>query len=62
MKKLLILAAIMPCLAATALGQRPPKPLVSGLNHPSAVAVGPTGKIYVALLGNEQKKGDGAGP
>ena len=38
----------------------PPKPLVTGLEHPTAVTVGAGGKIYVTVIGTAGKDGDGA--
>src|SRR5437868_5241402 len=39
--------------AATALllAPQPPQPLVSGLNNPQAVTVGPNKKVYVSVAG-----------
>src|SRR5207244_3541516 len=38
---------------------RLPRPLLSGLKNPSAVAVGLDGKVYVATQGDPQADGDG---
>src|SRR5260370_20477134 len=47
-------------LTASALGQdKLPKPLVSGLNNPVSVAVGPDGRLYVTEMGEVNKDGDG---
>jgi glucose/arabinose dehydrogenase len=37
-----------------------PKPLVTGLNNPQAVTIGQDGRIYVTILGERHKDGDGA--
>src|SRR5262245_11558852 len=42
------------------LAAEPSKPMVTGLNNPTAVAVGPDGRVYVALMGEPGKDGDGA--
>src|SRR5436309_1038549 len=44
----------------TLTGQPPAKPLVTGLNNPQSVVVGPDGKIYVAIAGEPGKDGSGA--
>jgi glucose/arabinose dehydrogenase len=51
---LLCLAA--PCASAAEL----PKPLVDGLKNPESVAVGPDGKVYVTVIGEFDKDGDGS--
>ena len=48
------LALIGPAAAA------PPKPLVAGLKNPESVCVGPDGRIYVTVIGEFDKDGDGA--
>jgi glucose/arabinose dehydrogenase len=40
--------------------EQPPKPMATGLNHPAGVAVGSDGKVYVTLVGEVNKDGDGA--
>jgi glucose/arabinose dehydrogenase len=37
-----------------------PKPLVTGLKNPESVAVGPDGRIYVSVIGEFDKDGDGS--
>jgi glucose/arabinose dehydrogenase len=58
MRRLLSLALLIT--PATLIGQEPAKPLVSGLKNPSAVTAGPDGRIYVAVMGEIGKDGDGA--
>src|SRR4051794_26160005 len=36
-----------------------PKPLVSGLKNPESVCVGPDGRVYVSVVGELDKEGDG---
>jgi glucose/arabinose dehydrogenase len=55
MKLPLALAAAMIC--ATVAAAEPPKPLVKGLMMPTAVAVGPGGKVFVAVNSNGNKNG-----
>ena len=50
----ILLALSFPAVAA------PPKPLVSGLKNPESVAVGLDGRIYVTVIGEFDKDGDGA--
>ncbi|MFO0846850.1 MAG: hypothetical protein U0797_31540, partial [Gemmataceae bacterium] len=38
----------------------PLKPMVTGLKHPTAVAVGLDGKVYVTLVGELDKAGAGS--
>src|SRR5262249_31945990 len=44
---------------ATAAGKLP-KPLIAGLKNPSSIAIGLDGRIYVTLLGEVRKDGDGS--
>src|SRR6516165_4613677 len=37
-----------------------PKPLVEGLKNPHSICIGPDGRIYVSVMGELQKDGDGA--
>ncbi len=60
MKDLLFSAVILVGLSPSAFCQQQPKPLVTGLKQPSAVAFGPGGRIFVTVLGEEKKKGQGA--
>lgn len=46
--------------AAPLLAAPLPKPLVSGLKNPESVVVGPDGKIFVTVIGEFGKDGDGA--
>src|SRR2546425_13344222 len=58
LKRFLIFAVLVVAPSARAADTPPlPRPLVSGLKKPSAVAVGPQGKVYVATQG--QASGDG---
>ena len=47
------LALVGPAAAA------PPKPLVTGLKNPESVCVGPDGRVYVTVIGEFDKDGDG---
>src|SRR4051794_5047179 len=37
-----------------------PKPLVEGMVNPESVAIGPDGKMYVSVIGEFDKDGDGS--
>lgn len=37
-----------------------PKPLVTGLKNPESVAIGPDGRVYVSVIGEFDKDGDGS--
>src|SRR5262245_5986548 len=55
------ISALLAALLCTSLAiAAPPKPLASGLNTPQSVAVGPGGRIFVAVIGELGKDGDGA--
>ncbi len=47
-------------IAAPLLAEPLPKPLVAGLKNPESVVVGPGGKIFVTVIGEFDKDGDGA--
>jgi glucose/arabinose dehydrogenase/sugar lactone lactonase YvrE len=57
MKHRLVAAAVLLILMSAANAQDPPKPLVTGLENATAVAVGQAGKIYVARRGNKDSDG-----
>jgi glucose/arabinose dehydrogenase len=61
MKRVLWLAAALlfagPSFAA---GEPPFKPLVTGLHNPASVAAGPDGRVYISVIGEVDKDGDGA--
>jgi hypothetical protein len=40
--------------------EQPPKPIATNLNHPAGVSVGSDGKVYVTIVGEVNKDGDGA--
>jgi sugar lactone lactonase YvrE len=40
--------------------QQPQKPIVEGLKNPESVAVGPNGRLYVSVIGEFDKDGDGS--
>src|SRR5439155_4252090 len=46
--------------ATAASGQGLPKPLVTGLKNPESVAIGPDGRIYVTMIGEFDRDGDGS--
>jgi glucose/arabinose dehydrogenase len=46
--------------ASSAFAQQPPKPLVTGLKNPESVVVGPGGRVFVTVIGEFDKDGDGA--
>src|SRR5258707_4949146 len=52
--------ALFPAFVVQAVAAEPSKPLVTGLTNPTAVAVGPDGRVYVAVMGEPGKDGDGA--
>lgn len=61
MKRMVGLAAILLFVSPSANAQEPPfKPLISGLHNPESVAVGPDGRIYITVIGEFDKDGDGA--
>jgi glucose/arabinose dehydrogenase len=60
MKHAFALAAILLALASAAPAQEKPKVLVEGLNKPTAVAVGPGGKVFVTVWPGPQTKGEGS--
>jgi glucose/arabinose dehydrogenase len=60
MQRRIILIAVYLIWAPIGSGQAPPKPLVTGLKNPTSVAVGGDGRIYVAVVGEWDKDGDGA--
>lgn len=37
-----------------------PKPIIDGLVNPESVAVAPDGKVYVSIIGEAGKDGDGS--
>lgn len=59
MRTLLCLGAVL-LAAAPAVAQPLPQPLVTGLKNPESVAAGPGGKIYVSVVGEFDKDGDGS--
>ena len=60
MKCPLLLAAVVAFAAPLSAQQKPPKPIVEGLKNPESVAVGPNGKLYVSVIGEFNKDGDGS--
>lgn len=60
MKTTFCMTAICVGIAASAVAAELPKPLVTGLKNPSSVCVGRDGRIYVSLIGETDKNGDGA--
>ena len=58
MTRYLSLAALL--LVAPVSAAELPKPLATGLVNPESVVVGPDGKIYVTVIGEFDKDGDGA--
>jgi glucose/arabinose dehydrogenase len=61
MKPLLALVVLFFLSAFSDARQEPlPKPLVTGLKKPTSVAVGHGGKIYIAVVGESEKKNEGA--
>jgi glucose/arabinose dehydrogenase len=59
--RIVIAIAGLLALAVSATASQPekPKPLVTGLQHPSAATVGTDGRLYVAVEGEISKDGDG---
>jgi glucose/arabinose dehydrogenase len=60
MRVLLCIGAALLAAPAAAAQSSPPPPIVSGLKNPESVAVGPGGKIYVSVIGEFDKDGDGS--
>ena len=58
LRKLLPLAALL--LAGPAAAADPPKVLIAGLKNPESVCVGPDGRLYVSVIGEFDKDGDGS--
>lgn len=54
------LAALAAVAAVSSAVAAPPAPLVTGLKNPESVAVGPDGRVYVTVIGEFDKDGDGA--
>lgn len=59
MRHLLSLLLFLTLTAATPAAELP-KPLVTGLKNPESVAIGPDGRIYVSVIGEFDKDGDGS--
>ncbi len=60
MKQLLgVLAVFGGCLSTAMAADPLPKPIVTGLSHPSGVTVGTDGRMYVAEFGDENKDDTG---
>jgi glucose/arabinose dehydrogenase len=55
----LLLAALAPLALALSAGAAPPKPFLEGLKNPESVLVLPDGKMYVTVIGEFDKAGDG---
>lgn len=53
------LAAVAAVVVASSTIAAPPAPLVTGLKNPESVAVGPDGRVYVTVIGEFDKDGDG---
>ncbi len=60
MHVLSLVVFILSVAARDAAGQALPKPLVTGLKNPESVAVGADGRVYVTVIGEFDKDGDGA--
>jgi glucose/arabinose dehydrogenase len=54
------IAFVLTLLITRAFAAEPSKLMVTGLKNPTAVAVGPDGRVYVAVMGEPGKDGDGA--
>jgi glucose/arabinose dehydrogenase len=53
-------AVLLLCLAPCALAGEPPRPMLTGLKNPAAVAVGSDGRVYLTARGEAGRDGDGA--
>jgi glucose/arabinose dehydrogenase len=60
MRRLLPLSFLLLVAAGPVAAAELPKPLVTGLKNPESVAVGADGRIYVSVIGEFDKDGDGA--
>lgn len=60
MKRYLSLAFLLLVGPASAGAAELPKPMIEGLVNPESVVVGPDGKIYVSVIGEFDKDGDGS--
>lgn len=60
MRALLCLCALFAAAPAALAQSSVPPPIVSGLKNPESVAVGPGGKVYVSVVGEFDKDGDGS--
>jgi glucose/arabinose dehydrogenase len=58
MKRALVLAVLY--FGVSAVRAEPPKPFITGLKNPESVAIGPGGAIYVSVIGEFDKDGDGS--
>ena len=53
--------ALVLCSALSQAGaQRPPKAIVTGLTNPESVAVNTQGQVFVSVIGERDRDGDGA--
>jgi sugar lactone lactonase YvrE len=60
MRRVLFIAAVISCVTSAHAADKPlPKPLVSGLKNPASVAVGVDERIYITVIGEKNKDGDG---
>lgn len=60
MNRLLSLVAFLVTVASATAATPLPKPLVTGLKNPESVAVGGDGRVYVSVIGEFDKDGDGS--
>ncbi len=60
MKAFLTLIALSLAAGALVAADPLPKPLISGLTNPESVVIGPGGKLYVSVIGEFDKDGDGS--
>src|SRR5438067_10586512 len=54
------LVAVLLLVAPPGHAGEPAKPLLSGQQNPTSVAVGPDGRVFIAVAGEFDKDGDGA--
>jgi len=60
MRPALVLVFMVWCTVSLAGTQAPPKDVVTGLTNPESVVVNPQGEVFVSVMGEADRDGDGA--